>query len=210
MDSWQILACALPGGTPEAVAPLHTFEKQVLIPPLVLLPSLGLVSKARYRDGKPPAILPDPPDSTTNARVLVRHLPGDSGKFQKRLVGIFFFFFFFIPTQHLAPPQSFQWPNMTERSGVTASGNGSLLRPGAELAVLHSTPGRRLPIAPEINAAIVSDFFFFHAAKYPWPIWFSSLLLTQSHFILLSRRLGDEERSREVASLCLLLSGKPT
>lgn len=104
MDSWQILACALPGGTPEAVAPLHTFEKQVLIPPLVLLPSLGLVSKARYRDGKPPAILPDPPDSTTNARVLVRHLPGDSGKFQKRLVGIFFFFFFHsYPTSGSSP-----------------------------------------------------------------------------------------------------------
>ena len=76
---------------------------------------------------------------------------------------------------------------------MPAGGDGSLLQLGAELAALQSAPGRRLPIASEINAAIVSDCFF-HAAKYPWPIWFSSLLLTQSHFILLSCRLGSQRR----------------
>lgn len=42
---------------------------------------------------------------------------------------------------------------------MTGSGDGSLLQLGAELAVLHPAPGRKLLIASQINTAIVSNFF---------------------------------------------------
>lgn len=100
----------------------------------------------------------------------------------------FLFFVFSHPTSGFS--QSLQWPDTREWRD---SQQGWQPAPaGCCMSSANSTPARILPINSEINAAILSSFY--QAAKYPWPAWFSSLLLTQSHFIPLSHRSDSQRR----------------